>query len=142
VTPLQLAHYVGIIATEGVNAVPHIILKDCEPPERVDGISAHSFQIVKKGMLRVVNAPQGTAKTAQVPGHLVAGKTGTAQNPHGYAHKIFVGFAPYKAPSITLAVVAENTDYIKPSLAVTIARQVLTEYFNCYPDTTGTELGE
>ena len=35
VTPLQLAHYTGIIATEGIDAEPHLIMKDIEPsPKR------------------------------------------------------------------------------------------------------------
>jgi penicillin-binding protein 2 len=57
-------------------------------------------------MEKVVNA--GTAARARVPGVRVAGKTGTAQNPHGNDHALFIAFAPVDAPRIALAVVVEN----------------------------------
>jgi penicillin-binding protein 2 len=38
----------------------------------------------------------------------VAGKTGTAQNPHGKNHAWFIGFAPYDKPKIAVAVLIEN----------------------------------
>jgi len=136
VTVLQLAHYIGIIATEGMNAVPHLVLAEREPPERVTGISEESFRVVKRGMVGVVHDPQGTAKSARVPGHRIAGKTGTAQNPHGADHKLFVAFAPYENPSIAIACVAENAGDYEISLAVSIVRQVLMDYFTYYPDTT------
>jgi len=134
VTPLQLAHYTAIIATEGINIKPHLIKRDFSQPDRVTGISEKSFQIVKRGMLGVVNDPRGTAKHARIPGHLIAGKTGTAQNPHGSDHRLFVAFAPYDNPTIAIACVAENVGDIKPSLAVTMVKKVLTEYFKCYPE--------
>ncbi len=37
----------------------------------------------------------------------VAGKTGTAQNPHGKDHSAFMGFAPYDDPKIAVAVYVE-----------------------------------
>jgi penicillin-binding protein 2 len=132
VTVLQLACYAGIIATEGIKAPPHFDMANAAKPERVAGISRESFQVVKEGMLRVVT--EGTARGAGVPGHLVAGKTGTAQNPHGADHKIFVGFAPFGDPTVAIACVAENAGDQTPSRAVTVARRFLEEYFAHYPD--------
>ncbi len=136
VTPLQLAHYAAVIATEGIDVRPHLIKSDFGQPGRVTGISEESFRVVKKGMLGVVNDPQGTARTARIPGHLIAGKTGTAENPHGTGHKIFIAFAPFDYPSIAIACVAENAEDITPSPAVAMVTKVLTEYFKYYPDTT------
>ena len=136
VTPLQLAHYTGIIATKGIIAKPHLIMKELMVPERVEGISEESFDVVRRGMYGVVNNIRGTAKSVRIPGHVIAAKTGTAQNPHGSAHKIFVAFAPYDDPTIAIACVAENTGDIKPSVAVQIVRKVLVEYFKYYPDNT------
>jgi penicillin-binding protein 2 len=79
---------------------------------------------------------EGTARSAGVPGHRVAGKTGTAQNPHGADHKLFVGFAPYDEPTIAIACVAENAGDQIPSRAVTVARRLLEEYFKNYPEKT------
>jgi len=134
VTMLQLAHYVGVIATEGIDARPHIVMKETEPPSRVTGISVDTFQVVKKGMLGVVHDPQGTAKSARIEGHFIGGKTGTAQNPHGADHKLFTVFAPYENPKIAIACVAENAGDLPYSLAVRITRRVLQEYFTYYID--------
>ena len=139
VTPLQLARYTGIIASEGLDIRPHILLEDTSPPDYIKGISKESFRVVKRGMLNVVNSPRGTARSAQIPGHLVAGKTGTVQNPHGSDHRIFIAFAPYNDPAIAIACVAENVGEIIPSYAVKMGREVLTSYFNYYPDKTMTE---
>lgn len=136
VTVLQLARYTGILATEGLLAKPHISIDQHELPEQVIGISKHSFQVVKEGMKGVVHDPAGTAKSARIPGHYIAGKTGTAQNPHGADHKIFVAFAPYDNPAIAIACVAENAGDHPVSQAVRIVKRVLEEYFAYYPDTT------
>ena len=50
----------------------------------------------------------GTGRRAQVPGITVAGKTGTAQNPHGRDHSVFVSFAPVENPQIAIAILVEN----------------------------------
>ncbi len=131
VTPLQLAHYVSIIATEGIDARPHVV-KNNEQPQMVEGISRHSFQVVKEGMYGVVNYPAGTAKGAKVKGYTVAGKTGTAQN-SGDDHKLFIGFAPYENPTIAIVCIAENAEDITPSPAIAYAQRFLTEYFKYYP---------
>ncbi|MFC1538088.1 penicillin-binding protein 2 [Candidatus Latescibacterota bacterium] len=136
VTPLQLAHYAGIIATKGIKAKPHLIMDNSVVPERVEGISEESFEVTRRGMYGVVNDLRGTAKTVRIPGHVIAGKTGTAQNPHGSAHRIFIAFAPYDNPTIAIACVAENTGDITPSVAVQIVRKILVEYFKYYPDYT------
>jgi len=135
VTMLQLAHYTGILATEGVNAAPHLVITKRKPARRVAGISAESFRVVKRGMLRVVNGEHGTARAARIPGHRIAGKTGTVQNPHGADHKLFIAFAPFDEPQIAVACVAENAGDYPISLAVRIVRKVLTEYFTYYSDT-------
>lgn len=51
---------------------------------------------------------QGTAKNAYTPYLEVCGKTGTAQNPHGKDHSLFVGFAPKNNPKIAISVIVEN----------------------------------
>ena len=50
----------------------------------------------------------GTARGARIPHITQCGKTGTAQNPHGQDHSIFVSFAPKENPKIALAVIIEN----------------------------------
>jgi penicillin-binding protein 2 len=50
----------------------------------------------------------GTARSSKIEGISLCGKTGTAQNPHGNDHSIFVGFAPKDNPKIVVACVVEN----------------------------------
>jgi cell division protein FtsI/penicillin-binding protein 2 len=55
-----------------------------------------------------VSSRRGTASRARVAGLSVAGKTGTAQNPHGEDHAVFVCFAPVESPQVAIAIIVEN----------------------------------
>ena len=69
------------------------------------------FHKVIGGMFRAVNSGYGsggTASIAAVPGLDICGKTGTAQNPHGDDHSVFMCFAPKDNPKIAVAVYVEN----------------------------------
>jgi penicillin-binding protein 2 len=50
----------------------------------------------------------GTARRSKIEGIRMAGKTGTAQNPHGMDHAVFAGFAPIDNPKIAIFVLVEN----------------------------------
>jgi penicillin-binding protein A len=73
-------------------------------------------------MIAVVQ--RGTGTVARIKGVQVAGKTGTATNPHGLAHSWFVAFAPAEHPRYVVAVVVENAGY-GADFAAPIARDVL-----------------
>ena len=135
-TILQLAHFIGIVATEGIDATPHLVQREFEPPIRIMEIAPTSYQVAKRGMMKVVHGDGGTSKSARIPGHIIGGKSGTAQNPHGPAHKLFVAFAPYDNPTVVVACVAENADGPPMSRAVQIVREVLMGYFEYYEDPT------
>ena len=63
------------------------------------------------GMDLAVNGEPGTGSTARsalLNGITICGKTGTAENPHGEDHSIFVAFAPKEDPQIALAVYVEK----------------------------------
>jgi penicillin-binding protein 2 len=59
----------------------------------------------------------------------VCGKTGTAQNPHGEDHSIFIGFAPRDNPKIAIAVYVENGGW-GSTWAVPIASLMIEKYLN------------
>lgn len=114
-TPLQMANLTAIIANKGFYYTPHFLKainrkdslsKEYSQPHD-SGIDACYFDPVIKGMEDVVLA--GTGRRATVPGIRVAGKTGTAENPHGANHSVFVSFAPVNSPKIALAVIVENS---------------------------------
>lgn len=117
-TPIQLANMAAIIANRGWYYTPHIVKKIGGIPnenpnfteKRQTAIAPPYFTPVIQGMARVIT--EGSAQyTARIPDIALCGKTGTAQNPHGAAHSIFVGFAPKENPTIALAVVVENGDW-------------------------------
>ena len=59
-------------------------------------------------MERVIKNSNGTAHNIISDDIVICGKTGTAQNPHGEDHSIFIAFAPKNNPKIALAVYVEN----------------------------------
>ena len=114
-TPLQLANLECTIANEGYYYKPHLIkaigeqniIKKEYTLRNYVGIDSQYFQPVINGMQAVVD--KGTAIRSKIPGIVMCGKTGTAQNPHGESHSVFVAFAPRDHPRIAIAVVVENS---------------------------------
>ncbi|MBL0176961.1 MAG: penicillin-binding protein 2 [Ignavibacteria bacterium] len=116
-TPLQMAAYTSTFANGGTYFRPHAVRavidrtsggrKEIPVIREKLPISDRVWRIVQNGMYRVVNG-NGTGFAARVDGAQVAGKTGTAQNPHGRDHAWFVGYAPFKNPKIAVAVIIEN----------------------------------
>jgi len=113
-TPLQLANIEAIIANRGYYYKPHLIKgigdKDVIRKEytvrNYVGIDTPYFDPVIAGMQRVVES--GTAAASKIPGIIMCGKTGTAQNQGAEDNSVFVAFAPRDNPKIAIAVVVEN----------------------------------
>jgi penicillin-binding protein 2 len=116
-TPLQLALLAAEVANDGRPLRPHLVLRvgngtRYRPARPVQtGLAAGPavWQPVREAMERAVAAGTGTA--ARVPGVRVAGKTGTAQNPHGQDHALFICYAPADTPRVALAFVIENAGH-------------------------------
>jgi penicillin-binding protein 2 len=115
-TPLQIANMTAAIANRGYFITPHIVKsitgEQIDPKFTVKhyvGIDAQYFPPVIEAMQLVVDA--GTATNAHLDGIEICGKTGTAQNPHGEDHSIFIAFAPKENPKIVIAVYVENAGF-------------------------------
>lgn len=115
-TPLQIANLGATIANRGYFYTPHVV-KEIQG-DKIDSkysekhqphIKKEYYQNVAEGMRMAVLG--GTCRTANLPDIAVAGKTGTAQNPHGRDHSVFMGFAPYENPKIAVAVYVENAGF-------------------------------
>lgn len=133
-TPLQLANTMCIIANHGFYYTPHLVesidkdsllLAPFHEKHTVTHIPDTMYHIVENGMQDVVE--QGTARSAMIPGIVICGKTGTAQNPHGKDHSLFAAFAPRDNPRIAIAVVVENAGF-GSTYAAPIASLMMEQY--------------
>lgn len=137
ISPLQSAVYTSILANNGIWHQPHLVRKIYSkqtqkwiyPKMQSQAISIDSsyFAVVREGMKKVVES--GTATIARVRGIVVAGKTGTSQNPHGKDHAWFVGFAPYDHPTIAICVMIENAGFGGVA-AAPVAQRMINYYLN------------
>jgi penicillin-binding protein 2 len=138
VTPLQLAVFYGGLATDGTLYKPHL-LKEAKTPEGENILttpekkghlpfSSATLKILHQAMMGVVNEPYGTGSLARIPDITVAGKTGTAQNPHGEAHAWFVGYAPAFNPQIVVVVLIENVGH-GGTFAAPVVKKIIERYF-------------
>jgi penicillin-binding protein 2 len=121
VTPLQMAVYSMLLANKGKYHQPHLVshvyhaetrsIFELPYETKTINLSDKTWELIRRGMNRVVDADGGTGRGAQIRGVSSAGKTGTSQNPHGEGHAWYIGFAPYDHPQIAVAVVIENVGF-------------------------------
>ncbi|MFO7879503.1 MAG: penicillin-binding protein 2 [Bacteroidota bacterium] len=117
-TPLQLANFSAIIANRGWYYTPHLIkdiqgegLEEKYSEKHKLSFDTSLYAPLIDGMEGAVNGEHGTARLARIQDITVCGKTGTAENPHGEDHSIFMAFAPKDNPEIAIAVYVENSGY-------------------------------
>ena len=146
VTPLQMANLAAIFANKGYYYTPHLIKEVDGDPKKIPakfqekkfvGVDARHFDLIQEAM---VEAIYGTAARAVMTDLVIAGKTGTAQNPHGEDHSVFIAFAPKDNPTIAIAVYVENAGWggraaastaslmIEKYIRKTISRPELQDY--------------
>jgi len=118
VIPIQMANLAATIANRGYYIDPHIVkemdgVKDSTLHYEVHNtdIDPAYFEPVIDAMQWVVEKPGGTARRARIDSIAVCGKTGTAENPHGEDHSVFIAFAPRENPQIAIAVYVENAGF-------------------------------
>ncbi len=134
-TPIQMANLIAIIANRGYYVRPHIIkaIGTKNTPNRRytqrinSGIEPQYFAPVIEGMRLAI--AQGTGTLAKIDGIEIAGKTGTAQNPHGADHSVFACFAPVSQPKIAVFVLVENGGW-GGTVAAPIASLIVEYYLN------------
>ncbi len=133
IVPIQMANFVSIVANKGFYYTPHLVKeigdkKYLNPRFMVKNmtpISPEYYDMIIDGMSEVVKA--GTARLAQIKDIEVCGKTGTAQNPRGEDHSVFIAFAPKDNPKIAIAVYVENAGF-GGTWAAPIASLIIEKY--------------
>jgi penicillin-binding protein 2 len=148
VTPIQLAHAIGGIASGGKLVRPHVafpsdfpgnVLPASSVPDEVRfPLDPKNWEIITDAMANVVS-PLGTAGMSHIQGVDFAGKTGTAQTISNTAkaklvngksrfrdNAWFVGVEPRRNPEIVVCVLMEQGD--EGYLAGRVAAQVVKAY--------------
>ena len=137
-TPIQVAEMLSAVATDGKRYKPHLVskilnddgsvAKTFEPEE--EGrlpISESTLKLIQEG-LEAVTESGGTAsflKSLPVP---VAGKTGTAENPHGLEHGWFIAYAPTTRTQMVVVCIVEQGSFGTIS-AAPIVKSILEYVF-------------
>lgn len=133
VTPLQGANLAATIANRGYFYTPHIVkeIQDTTLEERYvkkheTGIKKEYYDVIVAGMADAVMG--GTCRRVSLAPEIeVCGKTGTAENPHGKDHSLFMGFAPRNDPKVAIFVIVENAGF-GATFGVPIAKLMLEKY--------------
>jgi penicillin-binding protein 2 len=149
-TPVSMAVYMATLANGGTRVTPHLLkaIDDgsgwkpvpAPPPQSKTDINADHLRVIKEGMWMAVNEPHGTGGSAAIPGHDVAGKTGTAQviSNQGKAaagktdrdlrdNGWFVFFAPRDNPQIAGVVFLEHG--VHGGNAAMVVHHILDTFF-------------
>jgi len=134
VTPLRMAMLAEVFANRGVMMKPFLVqrvvtpdgtvIEQYHPQKWLSPTNPELASLVAEMMVGVVE--EGTGSATQIRGIKVAGKTGTAENPHGASHAWFIGFAPADNPQIAIAVIIENGGS-GGGVAAPAARKIFTQ---------------
>jgi penicillin-binding protein 2 len=130
-TLINMMRFYEGLAGNGNAASPYLVRPAAAKP-RVLGLSADQLDGLRRALIAVVE--RGTAAASRHADLAVAGKTGTAQNPHGKDHGWFIGFAPAEKPELIVGAImefAEHGTVAAPYVIQTLRRYILG------PDTAG-----
>jgi penicillin-binding protein 2 len=145
VTPLQLANFYASIAGNSAFFTPHLLKKivskdklmyNYTPRKKNASLLAKNYEIIKEALFYAVE--RGTGAAAKVEAVVIAGKTGTAQNPFGEDHAWFVGYAGKPNPTVLFCVIVENAGK-GGAISAPIARELFRYYFQLPAPVTGSD---
>ncbi|PKH49281.1 penicillin-binding protein 2 [Tenacibaculum sp. Bg11-29] len=143
-TPMQLANMTAAIANKGYFYTPHVVKKidnkkiadSIYATRRNTTINPKHFTIAIEAMHEVFT--NGTARSSQIKGIEICGKTGTSENKikiingkkvQASDHSIFIAFAPKDDPKIAIAIFVENGGY-GSTIAAPITSLLIEKYLN------------
>ena len=120
-TPLQLAMVMSCVAADGVYHPPYLVenllnndgsiyQKVEHKPARDIGVSISTLRLIQKALEGVAEEGGTAAYFANLP-RQIAAKTGTAENPHGQDHGLFVAYGPVEDPEIVIACIVEQGSF-------------------------------
>jgi len=130
-TLINMVRFYEGLAGDGTAAAPYLV-HPAESKPRSLGLTPQQLDGLRHSLIAVVE--RGTASANRRADLAVAGKTGTAQNPHGEDHGWFIGFAPAEKPELVVGGIMEFAEHgttVAPYVVRTLRRYILG------PDTAG-----
>ena len=131
VTPIQLLTYINLFFTNGSTKQPHFVESSKVKNVKIDNISKRTWDRINNLLYRVVSDKKGTGQLADphIDGLKVAGKTGTAENPHGDPHALFIGYAVKDEIRRSFVILLENAGH-GGDAAAPLARKILSYIYS------------
>ncbi|MCK9557308.1 MAG: penicillin-binding protein 2 [Candidatus Cloacimonetes bacterium] len=138
-SPIQLNAFYAAIANNGTWIQPHLLkqtvgrgrltINQVNPVHKSSlPNNTESLRAIQDGLWAVCNAPNGTARSVQVPGATSYGKTGSAENSMGKTtHAWFCGYIVTDKPEIAVTVFMENAGG-GGAMAAPVARSIFDFY--------------
>jgi penicillin-binding protein 2 len=124
-TLINMVKFYQGLAGPGIALTPYIV-RPGSTKERSLGLSEKELDALRHSLIAVVE--RGTAAASRRADLAVAGKTGTAQNPHGEDHGWFIGFAPADKPELVVGGIMEFAEHgttVAPYVVQTLRRYIL-----------------
>jgi penicillin-binding protein 2 len=125
-TLINMVHFYAMLANDNGAAPAPRLVGSAGPPTHDLGLGIDDLLGLRQAMVKVVE--QGTARGSRIADLHIAGKTGTAQNPHGPNHGWFIGFAPVEHPRVVVGAIEEfagEGPIVAPVVTRIIARYLM-----------------
>ena len=143
-TPIQIVMLIMQVANDGTYYKPHLVSKITDNNNHIIksfnaeairklNVSHKTLQLIRASLRDASTIDDGTSASHFRDFPIkVAGKTGTAENPHGKDHALFMAFAPYDDPEIAIIVLIPQGGYGSVA-AAPIAKRIMEVIFNVPP---------
>ncbi|MBI1966494.1 MAG: penicillin-binding protein 2 [Gemmatimonadetes bacterium] len=122
-TLVSMVRMYQMVAGDGRSRTPYVVRPVGAVPATTFDLGPDQLEGLRQALLAVVE--QGTARGSRLRSLTIAGKTATAQNPHGPDHGWFIGFAPAEKPEIVVGAIIEFAQHgaaVAPLVTRIIAR--------------------
>jgi penicillin-binding protein 2 len=124
-TLINMMRFYEGLAGNGETVTPYIV-RPTSSRKRDLGLNGRQLDGLRRALIAVVE--HGTAAASRRADLAVAGKTGTAQNPHGEDHGWFIGFAPAEKPELIVGGIMEFSKHgtvVAPYVVQALRRYIL-----------------
>jgi penicillin-binding protein 2 len=118
-TLINMVRFYEGLAGNGESRQPFVVRRDPKAPSFAFGLTAAQLLGLRQALTAVAERGTASAIINATPGShgrvlQIAGKTGTAQNPHGLDHRWFIAMAPADQPALIVGGIMENVGLHDP----------------------------